>query len=245
MIRTKGQRIPFAVNLLACGFVVMQTTRVAGQSSSLYLESVEPLPVVSPGGTGSGLSPAMARVNLAVVRLPEPRQFSINDLITIIVRESIENDSKAEIETEKGTDFQGAISAFPKLDPSDLLQLKLRPSSMRNGTPRVDINFDNEFEGDGDVSRRDTFTTRITARILDVKPNGSLVLEARRYIRTDEEVLEMTLTGTCRKDDVTADNTILSTQLFDMRLVKEHQGELRKATKKGWITQFFEGIFNF
>ena len=60
-----------------------------------------------------------------------------------------------------------------------------------------------------------------------------------------KERVNVVLTGTCRKDDVTIDNTILSTQIYDLRLIKEHAGEIRNATKKGLITKFFDALFNF
>jgi hypothetical protein len=101
------------------------------------------------------------------------------------------------------------------------------------------------FEGEGEYRRTDTFSGRIQSRVIDVKPNGTLVLEARKYIQNDDETLEMVLTGLCRAEDVTAANTILSTQLYDLRLVKEHTGELRRSTRKGILTRVFETIFNF
>ncbi len=235
----------FVSVLLAAVVLTVCATITTAQTSSLYLEQVDPLPPVTASSPHNSLSPGISQVSLAAVRLPEPRRFAINDLITVIVRESIENDSQAELETEKGMGVNGTISAFPKLNLSDLLNFQLTPSSMDDGTPRVNITLENDFEGDGDFSRRDTFTTRVTARVIDIKPNGTIVLEARKYIRNDDEVVAMTLTGTCRHEDVTADNTVLSTQMFDLRLVKEHEGELRKATKKGLITKFFEGLFNF
>ena len=51
----------------------------------------------------------------------------------------------------------------------------------------------------------------MTATIIDIKPNGNLVFEARKQIRHDDEVSSMRLTGLCRSDDVTPDNSVLST----------------------------------
>ena len=62
--------------------------------------------------------------------------------------------------------------------------------------------FTQDYKSQGDASRKDTFTSRVTAQVLDVKPNGTLVLEARKFIRIDTETLNIVLTGTCRKDDI-------------------------------------------
>lgn len=219
------------------------------QTSSLYVrESSEPAPqrtVPVRNGVPDRLSPAIAAVSFAAAPLPEPRVFAVNDLVTIIVRDSTENDSRAELETEKETTIEGEISDFPNLTLKDLLNFQLKPSKFSDGKPRVGVEMSKEFEGDGRYNRRDTFTTRITARIIDVKPNGVLVLEARKHVRTDKEELSMIITGACRGDDVASDNTVLSTALADLRIAKEHKGELRNATKKGVLTQVLEGLFAF
>jgi flagellar basal body L-ring protein FlgH len=72
-----------------------------------------------------------------------------------------------------------------------------------------------------------------------------LSLEARKFIKNDKEALTIKLTGYCRAEDVSADNTVLSTQMFDLRVIKEHEGELRKATKKGILTKALDLLFNF
>ncbi len=196
------------------------------------------------GEERSRLAPAIARQSLMAVAPPEPRRFEIHDLVTIVIREDLRNDHSSKLETEKEYDLQGGITQFPDLQLSKLLQFALEGSSIDN-PPTVRIESSNEFTGEGDYSRKDTVTGRITGRIIDIKPNGTMVIEARKYIKSDKEELKMVLTGTCRKDDIGADNTLLSTQIYDMQLVKETSGELRRATRKGLLTRLFEGMFNF
>lgn len=232
--------------LLCLAVATVHAVPVVGQTSSLYVDpTVSTRPFRSINGITDRLSPHIAKTSISAVHLPEPRQFAIHDLVTIIVRESIQNRSDAELESEKDTSVNGSISAFPNLRLRDLLNLQLGQSSLDDGTPQVDLSLGKDFEGEGDYQRNDTFTTRLTARIIDIKPNETLVLEARKFIRSDDESVDVVLSGTCRKDDITIDNTILSTQIYDLRLVKEHQGELRNATKKGLLTKFFDALFNF
>lgn len=166
-------------------------------------------------------------------------------MVTIIIRESVEAVSKATLDTEKSVTFEGEISEFPQLNLRDLLNMKLGPSTFPNGKPKLGVEFDNKFEGEGQRKRSDIFVTRITSRIIDIKPNGTLVLEGRKFIKTDKETVRLLITGTCRPQDVTASNTIFSTQLYDLNVTDEHTGELRNASKKGWLTKILEGIFNF
>ncbi len=226
----------------ACVNVVVGAANA--QSSSLYVEA-DSTSILNRSNLENRLSPEIARVSLVAAALPEPREFSVHDLITIIVRESIEADASSSISTEKETTISGQLTQFPDLRPEKLLQLKLDRGDLAGNEPAVDVTYTGEFEGDGDYQRSDSFTTRMTARIVDIKPNGTLVLEARKRIQSDEESVTILLTGTCRKDDISASNTVLSTQIYDLQLVKEHKGELRRATKKGLLTKVFETIFNF
>ena len=236
---------PF-VALLASVSVVIAAGPTRAQTSSLYvLEGGGQAAPTIENRLHNPLSPSIARVSLAAVRPPAPRQYGLHDLVTIIVRETTQNDSLASLSTEKEFEIDGEITQFPNLNLRKLLDFQLGPSDMRDGRPAVEMEMEKSFEGDGDYKRRDSFTTRITAEIIDVKPNGTLVLQARRHITTDSESMDMTLTGTCRKEDVTADNTVLSTQLFDLRLEKHHGGELKRATKRGIVTKFFDALFAF
>lgn len=191
------------------------------------------------------LNDAVAQSSYSAVQLPEPRRFAVHDLVTIIIRESTQTDFQANIETEKSSKFDGSISDFPRLNLRDLLDLQLRPSDMDEGPVKLGVDYSSEFEGEGDYSRRESVTGRITSRVIDVKPNGTLVLEARKFIQTDDETLDLVVTGQCRVEDVSIDNTILSTQLYDLRLNKQHTGELRKSTRKGIFTKVLEAVFNF
>ncbi|MHC4994232.1 MAG: flagellar basal body L-ring protein FlgH, partial [Planctomycetota bacterium] len=118
-------------------------------------------------------------------------------------------------------------------------------ASGRNDFPEVGVDFNREFNGEGEYERRDSMTTRLTGQIIDVKPNGLLVIEARTYIQNDDEIQDIKVTGTWRETDVAIDNTVLSTQGFDVRIQKTNEGELRKASKKGLFTKVLDTLFAF
>lgn len=223
----------------------------SAQSSSLFLD-VQPTPAMPAPGSLGQFNPSSQRLlpqsvtafSFTAVAPPRPRFFAINDLVTIIVRESTTTDFEASLDTEKKNELKGEISDFPRFDLAKLLQFQLESSDTTN-LPKLGLKYDGKFEGDGTYSTRNDISLRITARVVDVKPNGTLVLEARKFIQSDDEKLDIVLTGTCRAEDVGVDNTVLSTNLYDLNLVKGHAGELRKASKKGILTKFFDFLFAF
>jgi flagellar L-ring protein precursor FlgH len=225
----------------------------AGQSSSLYATSDERIDTIAAQRYNQPLDrtrralpdvhPDVPRFSAYVHIRPEPREFMLNDLVTIVVRESFESEMEAEKSTEKTSNLSGGISQFPRITLKDLLDLQI--SQGTSGEALVDLGFEREHEGEGEYERTESMTGRVRARIIDIKPNGMLVLEARRTIINDGEQSVLVATGNCMPEDISADNTILSTQLENLFIDKQHSGELRESGEKGWLTKLFDAVFDF
>lgn len=189
------------------------------------------------------LSPAIAESSFMAVEAPEPRTFGLHDLVTVIIREDTQTTFSSSLETEKEGQWDGEIAEFPRLTLSDLIDLQLNPNTFPNGTVKLDVSAGSEFEGEGDYENRQSMTARIQATIIDIKPNGNVVIEARKSVRSDDEHYTLVATGTCRVDDITAANTVLSTQLADLFIDKQHEGHLKKAADKGLLTEVMDFLF--
>lgn len=184
----------------------------------------------------AALNPTIRSASLIAVELPKPEVIGMHDLVTIIVREDKRSTTDSKLQADKEWKVQSAFEKWFKLNEKDsLVGQDLGPNA-----PGVEFNFKNEYDGVGKVNRADTLITRITARVLDVRPNGNLLLEARKEIEPDEEGQIMVLTGECRARDVTAQNTVLSTQVADLVIRIEHTGAARDATRRGWLMRAFD-----
>lgn len=184
----------------------------------------------------------LRRTSILFVEPPEPVEYRRHDLITIIIDETTSAESSQTLETEKDWRADGQVGSI--IDPWELLELRLRGGDATN-IPLIDADFRREYTGEGDYERRDRFTTRLTAKVLEVKPNGTLLVEARERIVTDEEERVLVVTGLCRPQDITLQNTILSGQMADLNVVLQHEGEVRQAAKKGLITRVLDALFAF
>lgn len=175
---------------------------------------------------------------------PEPRRLRMHDLVQIVVRETSRASRTQDLDTSHEWGIDGRVSAFPDLNLWQLLQLRTA-AGRTTGLPEVRMDFTREFTGEGDYQRSDDISDRLTAEIIEVLPNGNLVLEARTTIITDQERSLMRVTGICRPEDVSVTNTILSNQIHDLNIERTHEGELPRSNEKGLIARVLEAVFAF
>lgn len=182
-------------------------------------------------------------LSMLYVTVPEPKQFVLHDLITIIIDETSRSQSSQSLETSKEFDLEGSLEEFPSL--RNLLELQLRNGDSQNEA-NVRLGGSHESTNEGDFERSDRFTARVTAEIIDVKPNGTLVLEAKKTISNNKgEVQTIVLSGVCRQEDITRDNTVASYNMANLNVFQRTEGEVHKAGTKGLIPKVLEAIFNF
>jgi flagellar L-ring protein precursor FlgH len=187
------------------------------------------------GASVAGAPSQAAQVSLFSVEPPEPRTLKKHDLVTIIVREESNSSSEGTTDLKKDAAVVAKLNEFVDFDLGNA-----RIRSKAGVGPGVNFTASREMTGDATVDRKDMVTLRITAEVLDVKPNDTVVLQARKQIKIDDEEQLFVISGTCRAEDLTADNTILSTQLGDLNFSKKTKGAVRDNTRRGWLTKLLD-----
>lgn len=201
--------------------------------------SATPL-VATPGGT---VAEQLQSVSLFAVVPPRPRTFAKHDPIEVIINESSVSKMNQSLETDKQYNLTAELSKFPSLKA--LLDLNLSNGGGDNLPVGVGVKNNHKYKGEGDFERKDNLTARLSALVIDVKPNGTLVLEARESRTEGEESTVLVLSGVCRAEDITRQNTIQSSQLANLTIRIDREGQIKKAGEKGFIPRIFEAIFNF
>lgn len=239
----KRAQVGMAVVAAAAGL-----ERSATAQSSSILAQDAPAPSAA-ATSGQRAEPSAAQQEFDSMSLfavmPEPPQtFVEHDLISIIVRESTSSKTKHEMSTSKDWELGGEVKDFPQLTINDFLEGILKGSENANA-PKLDITGEKSFEGSGELKTSDDFTTRIQAEVIEVLPNGQIVIEARTRISRNDEIQTVLLSGRCDPRDVTSARTVLSSQLFDLQITMNKEGELQKTNEKGFIARVLETIFAF
>lgn len=207
-------------------------------AQSLYLQPVEQR--IRADGTVDEVA-SLRRASLLFVAPPEPRVFQPHDLITIVIDENTSATSSQTLETEKEYETQARIRAL--LDLHQLLETRLIPGD--TNLTLVDAEAEREFAGEGEYEREDRFSARLTAEVLEIKPNGTMLIQATKRIEKDNEIQTLVVSGLARQEDITRQNTVLSSQLSSLNVILKNEGDIRDAADKGLITRILDAVFAF
>jgi len=185
-------------------------------------------------GNDNGRNPGYS---LYAVAEPEPKVLKKHALVNIVVREESTSNSQGTTDLKRQADLDAKVEQWIHMN---LGSLSVHPTS---GTPNeIKMSGQRDFKGDAQVNRTDSVILRIEAEVIDVKPNGTLVVQARKHIKSEEEDQTFILTGVCRVEDVDASNSVLSTDLHDLDLQKITKGAVRDTTKRGLLGRLLDFI---
>jgi flagellar L-ring protein precursor FlgH len=184
----------------------------------------------------AALAPAQALWN---PDRPTPSLFSdttaraAGDVLTIIINEKQTVKNKEDTELSKTTSLDAALTNFDVL-----------PNAF-NPLPSVAGNSDRQFDGEAKYDKEGNFETRLSVIVIDVQPNGNLVVEGRRRIVIDKETKCIRVTGIVRPYDVTTANSIYSWQVANASIAYEGTGPLSRSTNRGFLGELLDLVWPF
>jgi flagellar L-ring protein precursor FlgH len=166
----------------------------------------------------------------------DKKAHSIGDIITIIIQENNGATRQNNTTTAKKTSVNAALaSLFYAPSVSGLLTKK--------GTlPTMAYTSDSEFNGGGSINNNETITAQMAVRVVDVLPNGNMIIEGNLHTAFSGEKQDAVLRGTVRPDDVTSNNTLLSYNIADASIQFISKGTITDSQRKGWFTRVWEKI---
>jgi flagellar basal body L-ring protein FlgH len=85
------------------------------------------------------------------------------------------------------------------------------------------------------VTENGAVTYRVAGMVVDVLPDGTLLLEARQSILDDNGLWKYTLTGRIHREDLSPDRTVRSERIADLQISKVQHGEPHDSTKRAWF----------
>jgi flagellar L-ring protein FlgH len=171
------------------------------------------------------------------VPAPERKRLKMNDLLTVLVDVKSQVTSEGQMDRKKNASLTAALKDWIIFSP---VSLGIRPDPQSAGDPKVDGQWDNKLRSQADFESRDAMKFNVAARVVDIRPNGTLVIEGRRTIHNNEDSWEFSLTGVIRPEDVLPNNTVQSDNVAELRIDKRESGHVRDGYRRGWLLQWLD-----
>ncbi|MEW5724669.1 MAG: flagellar basal body L-ring protein FlgH [Thermodesulfobacteriota bacterium] len=168
----------------------------------------------------------------------------VGDIITINIVESSKASKNAQTQLGRSNEVQAGISALVGFETYTHPFLTELDPNFNLGTG-INATYESKFKGTGKTSRDDNVTAQISARVLQVLPNGQLVIRGSREIKVNNETQILVIQGVIRPEDVAADNTILSTYIADAKIDYVGKGDLARQQRQGWLSRLLDIIWPF
>jgi flagellar L-ring protein FlgH len=191
-----------------------------------YLESARRA-AIAPGGAPS--------IDWMANLSRDRRARGLNDLITIRVIESIEGTGTADSALNKNSSASAGVS--------QLFGVEKKLPSIIDPTNLVGAAADTKFKGGGATTRTGQLSATITARVVEVLPNGDLVLEGAREIDINGDRQIVVLTGVARQGDIDQNNIVQSPQIGQLRIRYFGRGLIKDNLKPGFLVRMMNKIF--
>jgi flagellar L-ring protein precursor FlgH len=213
-----------------------QTPNPNSQGGNGSVQNAEGLP---PGGTiGNGSPEILPNGGLqgAWTYIPptQARQIRMHDIVTIRVDESATSLLLGNATSRKTTSYDAVVRDWIRMVGLDTI----KPAPQSDGDPRVQVNQNEVYRGDSTIRTSESLTFNIAAQVVDILPNGLIVLEGTTTLELNDNRLEVSLIGTCRSLDIDPNNTVLSRNLVNKHIKKRENGHVRDGYSRGWLTRF-------
>jgi flagellar L-ring protein precursor FlgH len=183
----------------------------------------------------------------------DKRAKRVGDIVTIVVNETatLTNTLALTTNKESKSGVEGVVSSlvnqFVAGLPGTLLGKKFSQNAA-HGTvppltpPSLSTQGSSSYTGGGTINNTQTITARAAVQVIDVLPNGNLVIEGVREISFSKEKQFVSLHGIVRPYDIQPDNTVASSNVADAQVQVVSEGTLTDAQKKGWLLRLNDKV---
>ena len=154
---------------------------------------------------------------------------NVGDILTIIISETATTSATRSSSNSKSgnVNMQAGIGVFDFLN-------SIFPAS---------ISGSDNFKADGSSASTNRANGRVSVTVVEVEPNGNMVVEGTQSIWQNKNEHKITLRGVVRRDDVTYANTVSSAQVADATIRFDGKGPLNSKQRQGILTQIFNILF--
>jgi flagellar L-ring protein FlgH len=147
------------------------------------------------------------------------RATDVGDIVTIVVNDTASALANGATNTSRKSTVKAGINSIAGITNPRLQNL-------------LNTANDNQLQGQGQTTRNMTITTTISARVIQVTPNGSLLVEGTKNVGVNSEKQSIIVKGLIRPSDLTTANTIASNQVANLSIQVNGKGVVGDAIRR-------------
>jgi flagellar L-ring protein precursor FlgH len=171
-----------------------------------------------------------------LVRLStDAKAVRLHDVVAIVVAESVAAETDGEVKNSRASNASsGFTGLFGNLSSTNRLQNLIGQNSASG------------LNAQGQSVTNSSLTTTFGAEVVDVLPNGMLVVQATRQLTFSQQTQLIKLRGLVRPEDVSAQNQVLSTAMTDLELEVTGKGIVNDTTyRQNPVWRFLQRLLIF
>lgn len=169
------------------------------------------------------------------------RARKIGDIVTILV----EIDDEAEIRNRTDRSRSGSEELeAPSVFGLEALARRVLPGGA-GIDPAIDASSQSNSSGEGTIEREEEITLRLAATVVDVLPNGHLVVEGSQEVRVNYELRALQVSGVIRAEDISRSNVITYDKIADARISYGGRGQISDLQRARYGQQIIDLISPF
>jgi flagellar L-ring protein precursor FlgH len=223
------QYLMIAVIALVTAGCVVQQTEVISPSFDQQLKPSTP-------SYSNGSIWQSASVSLA----EDGKARRLGDIVTIVITENATASKQATTATGRSSEISAGIPNMLGLERAGILTKNFADLSNL-----INASASSNFDGSGSTTRKESLSATITAKVVDLLPNSNLLIEGRRNVKVNNEDQIVTVKGTIRQRDITAENTINSIFVADAQITYSGEGIISDRQKPGWLMNVIDKLWPF
>ncbi len=222
------------IAIIALGVILLTGCNSAPKRDPDYapVRPVAPPPV--PQGNG-----AIYQSGFQVSWFEDMRARRVGDLLTIklVERTDATKSAKTSVSRKNTSSVTNPsiLGAAPQINLPGILPL----TTTKNLGLGTSLSSSTDFEGDGDSAQSNKLTGDITVTVMEVLPNGNMMVRGEKRIGINQGNEYIKLSGVVRPADIDSTNTVLSTKMADPTIIYVGDGAIASANAMGWLAKFF------
>ena len=157
----------------------------------------------------------------------------VGDTMTISISETTSASTKSNTKASRNTSISATAPTIRGLPGKSFQGIGLSAEGA------------NSLDGKGEAAANNVFTGTITVTVIEVLPNGNLLVSGEKQVSIGAGTEYIRLSGIVNPYFINAANTISSSQVADARIEYKESGVISEAQVMGWLARFFLSFLPF